>query len=235
MSLQKIVTPVIIEAVQQQFNTTIEKIEFQATRKDFEGDITMVIFPLLKVLKGNPIEIGTKIGTYLVENVAEVEKFNVVAGFLNIVISDDYYLHFFNKIKSNEQFGFVTASANEKAVMVEYSSPNTNKPLHLGHVRNNLLGFSVAQIIKASGKKVYKTQIINDRGIHICKSMLAWMKYGNEETPQSSGLKGDKLVGNFYVKFDQEYKVQINDLMATGKTEDEAKKQGAFWDKDTKK
>ncbi len=225
MSLQKIVTPVIIEAVQQQFNTTIEKIEFQATRKDFEGDITMVIFPLLKVLKGNPIEIGTKIGTYLVENVAEVEKFNVVAGFLNIVISDDYYLHFFNKIKSNEQFGFVTASANEKAVMVEYSSPNTNKPLHLGHVRNNLLGFSVAQIIKASGKKVYKTQIINDRGIHICKSMLAWMKYGNEETPQSSGLKGDKLVGNFYVKFDQEYKVQINDLMATGKTEDEAKKQ----------
>jgi len=217
--------PFIIEAVQQQFNTTIEKIEFQATRKDFEGDITMVIFPLLKVLKGNPIEIGTKIGTYLVENVSEVEKFNVVAGFLNIVISDDYYLHFFNKIKSNEQFGFVTATANEKAVMVEYSSPNTNKPLHLGHVRNNLLGFSVAEIIKASGKKVYKTQIINDRGIHICKSMLAWKKYGNEETPQSSGLKGDKLVGNFYVKFDHEYKVQINDLMAQGKTEDEAKKQ----------
>jgi len=225
MSLQKIIMPFIIEAVQQQFNTTIEKIEFQATRKDFEGDITMVIFPLLKVLKGNPIEIGTKIGTYLVENVSEVEKFNVVAGFLNIVISDDYYLHFFNKIKSNEQFGFVTATANEKAVMVEYSSPNTNKPLHLGHVRNNLLGFSVAEIIKASGKKVYKTQIINDRGIHICKSMLAWKKYGNEETPQSSGLKGDKLVGNFYVKFDHEYKVQINDLMAQGKTEDEAKKQ----------
>jgi arginyl-tRNA synthetase len=185
----------------------------------------MVIFPLLKIIKGNPLEIGTKIGNYLVENVTEVEKFNVVAGFLNIVISDDFYIKFFNGIKSDEQFGFVTAAANEKAVMVEYSSPNTNKPLHLGHVRNNLLGYSVAEIIKASGKKVYKTQIINDRGIHICKSMLAWKKYGNQETPETSGLKGDKLVGNFYVKFDQEYKVQINDLIAQGKTEEEAKKQ----------
>ena len=225
MSLQKILTTGIIGAVQQQFNTIIEKIEFQATRKDFEGDITMVIFPLLKVIKGNPVEIGTKIGTYLVENITEVEKFNVVGGFLNIVISDDYYTKFLNRIQSDEQFGFVTASANEKAVMIEYSSPNTNKPLHLGHIRNNLLGYSVAEIIKASGKKVYKTQIINDRGIHICKSMLAWKKFGNGQTPQSSGLKGDKLVGNFYVAFDKEYKSQINDLIAQGITEDEAKKQ----------
>ena len=225
MSLQEILKPSIQEAIQTIFDTEIEKIEFQATRKDFEGDITMVIFPLLKIIKGNPAEIGTKIGNYLVENVTEVEKFNVVAGFLNIVISDDFYIKFFNGIKSDEQFGFVTAVANGKAVMVEYSSPNTNKPLHLGHVRNNLLGYSVAEIIKASGKKVYKTQIINDRGIHICKSMLAWKKYGNQETPETSGLKGDKLVGNFYVKFDQEYKVQINDLMAQGKTEEEAKKQ----------
>jgi arginyl-tRNA synthetase len=224
MSLQKILTPVIIDAVKQQFNSTIEKIEFQATRKDFEGDITMVTFPLLKVIKGNPVEIGTKIGTYLVEHVAEVEKFNVVAGFLNMVISDDYYIKFFNGIKSDEQFGFLTAATNEKAVMVEYSSPNTNKPLHLGHIRNNLLGYSVAEIIKASGKKVYKTQIINDRGIHICKSMLAWQKYGEGQTPQSSGLKGDKLVGNFYVAFDKEYKSQINELIALGKTEEEAKK-----------
>jgi arginyl-tRNA synthetase len=225
MTLQQILTPAIIEAVQKQFDVTIDKIEFQATRKDFEGDITMVIFPLLKVIKGNPVEIGTKIGTHLVENLAEVEKFNVVAGFLNIVISDDYYLTFFNGIKDNSSYGFVEASSNSKAVMVEYSSPNTNKPLHLGHVRNNLLGYSVAEIIKASGKKVYKTQIINDRGIHICKSMLAWQKYGNGQTPETSGLKGDKLVGNFYVAFDKEYKVQISELMAQGKTEEEAKKQ----------
>ncbi|GAA4042144.1 arginine--tRNA ligase [Flavobacterium chungnamense] len=225
MTLQQILTPAIIEAVQKQFDITIDKIEFQATRKDFEGDITMVIFPLLKVIKGNPVDIGTKIGTHLVENLAEVEKFNVVAGFLNIVISDAYYLTFFNEIKDDNSFGFVAASANSKAVMVEYSSPNTNKPLHLGHVRNNLLGYSVAEIIKASGKKVYKTQIINDRGIHICKSMLAWQKYGNGQTPETSGLKGDKLVGNFYVAFDKEYKVQINELMVQGKTEEEAKKQ----------
>jgi len=225
MTLQQILTPAIIEAVQKQFDITIDKIEFQATRKDFEGDITMVIFPLLKVIKGNPVEIGTKIGTHLVENLAEVEKFNVVAGFLNIVISDAFYLTFFNGIKDNSSYGFVEASSDSKAVMVEYSSPNTNKPLHLGHVRNNLLGYSVAEIIKASGKKVYKTQIINDRGIHICKSMLAWQKYGNGQTPETSGLKGDKLVGNFYVAFDKEYKVQISELMAQGKTEEEAKKQ----------
>lgn len=225
MTLQQILTPAIIEAIQNQFDTTIDKIEFQATRKDFEGDITMVIFPLLKVIKANPVDIGTKIGTHLVENLAEVEKFNVVAGFLNIVISDAYYLIFFDEIKDDTSFGFVEVTPNSKAVMVEYSSPNTNKPLHLGHVRNNLLGYSVAEIVKASGKKVYKTQIINDRGIHICKSMLAWQKYGNGQTPETSGLKGDKLVGNFYVAFDKEYKVQINALMTQGKTEEEAKKQ----------
>ena len=225
MSLQEILNPSIKEAVQKTFDITIEKIEFQATRKDFEGDITMVIFPLLKIIKGNPVEIGTKIGNYLVENVAQVEKFNVVAGFLNIVISDAYYVNFFNEIQSNDKFGFGVASANDKAVMVEYSSPNTNKPLHLGHVRNNLLGYSVAEIIKASGKKVYKTQIINDRGIHICKSMLAWQKFGNGQTPQNSGLKGDKLVGNFYVEFDKVYKTEIAALMAEGKSEEEAKKQ----------
>ena len=225
MSLQEILIPFIKEAVQKTFDVTVEKIEFQATRKDFEGDVTMVIFPLLKLIKGNPVEIGTKIGNYLVENVPQVEKFNVVAGFLNIVISDAYYVSFFNEIFPIEKFGFVATSENERAVMVEYSSPNTNKPLHLGHVRNNLLGYSVAEIIRASGKKVYKTQIINDRGIHICKSMLAWQKYGEGQTPTSTGLKGDKLVGNFYVKFDQEYKVEIAKLMAEGKSEEEAKKQ----------
>ncbi|NNT72115.1 arginine--tRNA ligase [Flavobacterium sp. IMCC34852] len=225
MKLSQILTQHIQVAIQELFNVTVDRVEFQLTRKDFEGDITMVIFPLLKLIKGNPIEIGTKIGEYLVANADEVVRFNVVSGFLNLVVSDVYYLNFFNEIKDKESFGFVSAAPNEKAVMVEYSSPNTNKPLHLGHVRNNLLGYSVAEIIKASGKKVYKTQIINDRGIHICKSMLAWQKFGEGQTPESAGLKGDKLVGNFYVKFDQEYKAQINGLMAQGKTEDEAKKQ----------
>ncbi len=235
MKLSKILTLPIQKAVHQLFDVSIDRVEFQITRKEFEGDITMVIFPLLKVIKGtrggaelsgaNPTEIGTKIGNYLVENVDEIIRFNVVSGFLNIVVSDDYYLTFFNEIKDDKRFGFAVVSPNEKAIMVEYSSPNTNKPLHLGHVRNNLLGYSVAEIIKASGKKVYKTQIINDRGIHICKSMLAWQKFGNGQTPESSSLKGDKLVGNFYVKFDQEYKIQTAELISQGKTEDEAKKQ----------
>ncbi|MDL2143410.1 arginine--tRNA ligase [Flavobacterium tructae] len=225
MSLSQILTPSIQKAIQALFDVTVEKIEFQTTRKEFEGDITMVIFPLLKVIKSNPVELGNKIGNYLVENVSEVARFNVVSGFLNIVIADSYYLNFFNEIKDNTKFGYVTPNPEEKAIMVEYSSPNTNKPLHLGHVRNNLLGYSVAEIIKASGKKVYKTQIINDRGIHICKSMLAWQKFGNGETPESSNLKGDKLVGKYYVEFDKAYKAEISQLMEAGKTEEEAKKQ----------
>jgi arginyl-tRNA synthetase len=225
MLLQEILFEPIKNAVEKLFQITIEKVEFQATKKDFEGDITMVVFPLVKQIKGNPVEIGTKIGEYLVENVTEVSKFNVVAGFLNLVISDEYYVTYFNSIKNDNSYGFVTPTEGEKAVMVEYSSPNTNKPLHLGHIRNNLLGYSVAEIIKASGKKVYKTQIINDRGIHICKSMLAWQKFGNGQSPSSTGLKGDKLVGNFYVEFDKAYKVEIAALMAEGKTEEEAKKQ----------
>ena len=225
MTLPQILTPAIEKAVKALFDVTLDKVEFQTTRKEFEGDITMVIFPLLKVVKSNPVELGNKIGTYLVENIAEVSRFNVVSGFLNIVISDEYYLNFFNEITDDVAFGFVPPKKKKKAVMVEYSSPNTNKPLHLGHVRNNLLGYSVSEIIKASGKKVYKTQIINDRGIHICKSMLAWQKFGNGQTPESTGLKGDKLVGNYYVAFDKAYKEEIAQLMSTGKTEEEAKKQ----------
>ncbi len=224
MSIQEILKPILLKAIQELFDVSIENLEFQSTRKEFEGDVTMVIFPLLKLIKGNPIEIGTKIGNYLMENSSEVIKFNVVAGFLNILISDNYYSNFFNNIKNIENFGFKSTSNSDKAVLVEYSSPNTNKPLHLGHVRNNLLGYSVAEIIKASGKKVYKTQIINDRGIHICKSMLAWLKFGNGQTPESENLKGDKLVGNFYIRFDQEYKAEIATLIAQGKTEEEAKK-----------
>ena len=224
MSLQETLLNYVKQAVKSNFKIELETVEFQATRKEFAGDITVVIFPMLRFVKGNPVQIGEIIGNYLVEHVAEVKAFNVVKGFLNIEISDAYYIRFFNSIKDNKMYGFVSPKAEEKAIMVEYSSPNTNKPLHLGHVRNNLLGYSVAEILKASGKKVYKTQIINDRGIHICKSMLAWKRFGNGETPESSGLKGDKLVGNYYVKFDQEYKKEIQDLISKGSSEDDAKK-----------
>jgi arginyl-tRNA synthetase len=227
MTSHQILTQQIQDAIQELFNLTIETVEFQATRKDFEGDVTMVVFPLVKILKGNPVEIGTKIGTHLVGKNDIVSRFNVVGGFLNLLISDDFYVKFFNSIKDKEDFGFVKTDENTKAIMVEYSSPNTNKPLHLGHIRNILLGYSVAEIIKASGKKAYKTQIVNDRGIHICKSMLAWQKYGEGKTPESTGLKGDKLVGNFYVEFDRNYKKEIAELIAQGKTEDEAKKLAA--------
>lgn len=224
MTLSQILTNHIEKAVNELFGITIDKVELQATRREFEGDITMVIFPLLKLVKSNPVELGNKIGQYLVDNTDIAERFNVVSGFLNIVISDAYYINFFNGIKDNEQYGFGNPKAGDKAIVVEYSSPNTNKPLHLGHVRNNLLGYSVAEILKASGKKVYKTQIINDRGIHICKSMLAWEKFGNGETPESTGMKGDKLVGKYYVEFDKAYKAETNQLMSEGVSEDEAKK-----------
>jgi len=207
------------------YDVAVDSVEFQATNKDFEGDVTVVIFAFLRYIKGNPVEIGTKLGAYLKENVPEVTDFNVVKGFLNLVISDKFFLNAFNKIYKTPNFGLIKPHPAEKAVMVEYSSPNTNKPLHLGHIRNNLLGYSVAEIVKASGKKVYKTQIINDRGIHICKSMLAWQRFGNGQTPESTGLKGDKLVGNYYVAFDKAYKEEIALLIAAGKTEEDAKKQ----------
>ncbi|GAB5401205.1 MAG: arginine--tRNA ligase [Aureisphaera sp.] len=226
MALQDILSEKIKAAVQSLYGASLERVEFQATRREFEGDITVVVFPMLKVVKGNPVQIGESIGTYLVEHVAEVSKFNVVKGFLNLVLSDDYFLNFFTSVSDFATYGKV--EQGDDAMMVEYASPNTNKPLHLGHVRNVLLGYSVAEILKAAGKKVYKTQIINDRGIHICKSMLAWKTYGNGETPESTGLKGDKLVGNYYVKFDKVYKEQIAELMDNGKTEDEAKAQAPF-------
>ncbi|HPE82168.1 MAG TPA: arginine--tRNA ligase, partial [Aequorivita sp.] len=183
MTFQQTLETQIKTAVEKLYGAKLETVELQPTRKDFEGDITAVVFPMLRVVKGNPVQIGEAIGNYLVQHVSEIEKFNVVQGFLNIVLSDSYYLSFFNSVTDFSSFGKVP-QGNE-AVMVEYSSPNTNKPLHLGHVRNVLLGYSVAEIEKAAGKKVYKTQIINDRGIHICKSMLAWKKFGNGETPDS--------------------------------------------------
>ena len=224
MTLQDTLSKLIKEAFKSLYEKELPSVEFQATRKDFEGDITVVVFPMLRVVKMNPEQLGESLGDYLVKHAKEVQGYNVVKGFLNLVISDHFYLDFFSGIKNLETFGYASKTDPE-AVMVEYSSPNTNKPLHLGHIRNNLLGYSVAEILKASGKKVYKTQIINDRGIHICKSMLAWQRYGNGETPESTGLKGDKLVGNYYVKFDAEYKKEISELVDQGIDEEEAKKQ----------
>ncbi len=229
MSIQNLIETKVKEGFLSLYETEIPSVEFQATRKDFEGDITVVVFPLLRYKKGNPVQIGEDLGKYLVENIQEITNYNVVKGFLNLVIDDSFYTNFFNQIATDTTYGFVSPSTDNSSRMVEYSSPNTNKPLHLGHVRNVLLGYSVAEILKASGKKVYKTQIINDRGIHICKSMLAWEKFGNGETPKSTGLKGDKLVGNYYVKFDQEYKKEISDLVASGVSEDDAKKQAPLF------
>lgn len=223
MNLQQILENKTKEGFLSLYNTSLPSVEFQTTRKEFEGDITLVTFPMLRYHKTNPEKLGNDLGEYLATHLEEVEGYNVVKGFLNLVISDTYYINFFRSIKDNALYGFQVPAQDEKAVMVEYASPNTNKPLHLGHIRNVLLGYSVAEILKASGKKVYKTQIINDRGIHICKSMLAWKKFGNGETPESTGLKGDKLVGNYYVKFDQEFKKEVNTLIEQGKTEEEAK------------
>ena len=192
MSIQNRIETAVKKGFLTLYEVEIPSVEFQATRKEFEGDITVVVFPMLRYKKGNPVQIGNDLGNYIVENVTEVIRFNMVKGFLNLVINDALYLESFKSIYTNDTYGFVKPSTNNDAILVEYSSPNTNKPLHLGHVRNNLLGYAVAEIIKASGKQVYKTQIINDRGIHICKSMLAWQKYapngsdGQKETPETT-------------------------------------------------
>ena len=222
MNLQHTITEAVKKAIGEHYEATLDSVEIQPTRKDFEGDLTVVVFPMLRVVKGNPVAIGTAVGEYLVANVEEITAFNVVKGFLNLVVADGYYISLLRNITGDKNYGKVPPSG--KAILVEYSSPNTNKPLHLGHIRNNLLGYSVAEILKAAGHKVYKTQIINDRGIHICKSMVAYEKFGESETPETSGLKGDKLVGNYYVKFDKAYKEEQSYLVAQGKSKEEAEK-----------
>lgn len=217
MTIQETLTPHIQTALHTLYNFETNQVELQPTRKEFEGDITLVIFPYVKQLRKAPDVIANEIGAFLQENVAEITRFNVAKGFLNLVIADSYFLHLFDTIKSQSNYGFSAPNQNEPATMIEYSSPNTNKPLHLGHVRNNLLGYSVAEILKASGKNVIKTQIINDRGIHICKSMLAWQKFGNGETPESSGMKGDKLVGKYYVLFEQAFQKEYTAWLQTEK------------------
>ena len=213
-----------IQAVKELYNTTItaQEVNLQQTRKEFEGQVTIVTFPYTKFSRKSPEQTGQEIGAYLQDHVDQVSGYNIIKGFLNILIADAYWLALYNKTIIKDDFG--VAAPNGKKVMVEYSSPNTNKPLHLGHVRNNLLGYSVAAILEAAGYEVVKANLVNDRGIHICKSMLAWQLFGNGETPHSSGMKGDHLVGKYYVLFDKAYKAQIDDLKAEGKTEEEAKK-----------
>jgi arginyl-tRNA synthetase len=213
-----------VKAVKTLYNTDITEadINLQETRKEFEGQVTIVTFPFTRFSKKSPEQTGTDIGEFLQNEVPEVSGFNVIKGFLNISLADSYWLDQLNNTILTPDFSI--AKPNGKKVMVEYSSPNTNKPLHLGHVRNNLLGFSVSEILAADGYEVIKANLVNDRGIHICKSMLAWQKFGEGETPQSSGLKGDHLVGKYYVIFDKEYKKEIEALKEIGQTEDEAKK-----------
>ena len=216
-------TPILNQFFQSQHNVTIESYEFQSTRKEFEGDLTLVVFPLVPQIKTRPEDLANTLGNYLLNELEAVLNFNVVKGFLNLVLSDAFYVEQFLKILNISNYGHQVINDVSPIVMVEFSSPNTNKPLHLGHIRNNVLGYSVAKILEANGKKVIKTQIINDRGIHICKSMIAWEKFGNQETPSSSDLKGDQLVGKYYVKFDVEYKKEITILIKQGYSEEEAK------------
>ena len=214
------------KAIKELFNADVAEaqLQLQKTKKEFEGSITLVVFPLLRITGKGPEQSGEAIGEWLVANDQTVQSFNVVKGFLNLVLNDAVWIKSFNSILKKDNFGF-NSQASGKTYMVEYSSPNTNKPLHLGHLRNIFLGYSVAEILKANGHHVVKTQIINDRGIHICKSMLAWQRFGEGETPESSGMKGDHLIGKYYVKFDQIYKTQISELVASGKTQEEAEQQ----------
>ncbi|MGK9118780.1 arginine--tRNA ligase [Olivibacter jilunii] len=214
-----------VQAIKDLYQVKVDEksVNLQETRKEFEGQATIVTFPFTKYSKKSPEQTGSEIGDYLVAHAAEIASYNVIKGFLNLSLTDSFWLQLLDTEISKPDFGEIPK--NGKRVMVEYSSPNTNKPLHLGHVRNNLLGFSVAAILEAAGYEVIKTNLVNDRGIHICKSMLAWEKYGKGETPESAGLKGDKLVGNYYVLFDKEYKKEVDLLKAAGKSEEEAKRE----------
>jgi arginyl-tRNA synthetase len=225
-AIEKIFTDQVIKAIEALYGQIVPAslVQVQKTRKDFSGDYTLVVFPLLKTSKKSPEQTGEDIGRFLKDLATFVDRYNVIKGFLNIEISKNYWADFLSECNSNHNYGSVSVSEKSNKVMVEYSSPNTNKPLHLGHVRNNLLGFSISKILENAGNSVIKVNLVNDRGIHICKSMLAWQKFGNGATPESTGIKGDHLVGDYYVRFDKEYKAQINQLMLEGITEDEAKK-----------
>jgi arginyl-tRNA synthetase len=216
----------LAEAVRVLYGTECDpdQIQFQKTSEHFEGDITLVVFPLLKISRISPDVTAQEIGEYMLQQHRDILRFNVMKGFLNLVISDNYYLHYLNSTVQVQQYGIKQPDENAETIMVEYSSPNTNKPLHLGHIRNNLLGYAISNILKASGRKVIMTNLVNDRGIHICKSMLAWQKWGEGETPESAGKKGDHLVGDYYVRFDKEFKAQIKSMVAGGMLQEEVEK-----------
>ena len=224
MNIETTLVQSVVEAIKSLYGAdfSAEKIQLQKTRKEFEGDYTVVVFPLLALSKKKPEDTAQEIGEYLKNNITAISSFNVVKGFLNVAISPSYWVDLLNEINNDEKWGIVPVTENSPLVMVEYSSPNTNKPLHLGHIRNNLLGYALSNIIEANGNKVVKTNIVNDRGIHICKSMLAWQKWGNGETPASSGKKGDHLIGDYYVAFDKHYKAELNELMEKGMSKEEA-------------
>ena len=221
---ETLIITLLNQAIESLYNVPKEPISLQKTRKEFEGDFTFVTFGLSKLAKKSPELIGQELGEFLIKSDKKISVYNVVKGFLNISLSNSFWLTYLNHISINTHIGFKEKESSGRCIMVEYSSPNTNKPLHLGHVRNNVLGYSVAQILKAAGHKVIKTNLVNDRGIHICKSMLAWKKFGNGETPESSGLKGDHLVGKYYVEFDKAYKKEIEALITNGVPKDEAEK-----------
>ena len=224
MGIESQIKASVAKAVQELYGEMIESgsVQLQLTRKDMKGDYTVVVFPLLKASKKNPVVTGNEIGEFLKKDCGDVAQFEVIKGFLNLVLSHSYWVNLLNRISDIENHGMKQADENSPLVMIEYSSPNTNKPLHLGHIRNNLLGFSLSRVVEANGNKVVKTNIVNDRGIHICKSMLAWKKWGDGQTPESTGKKGDHLVGDFYVKFDQEYKKEQKALMDAGQSKEEA-------------
>jgi arginyl-tRNA synthetase len=227
MNIELIIKDQVAAAIASLYGQAVEPapVQVQLTRSEFEGDQTVMVFPFLRISKKSPEVTGAEIGDFLVENVKEVSNYNVVKGFLNLVISNEYWMEQLNAAIADQQYGFVPVTDQSEMVMIEYSSPNTNKPLHLGHIRNNLLGFSLAEVMKANGYKVVKTNIVNDRGVHICKSMVAWLKFGNGETPETHGKKGDHLVGEYYVKFDQQYKSEISELIALGRSEEQAKEE----------
>ncbi len=227
MNIEQMIENAVANALKElySFEPQPGQIQVSNTRKDFEGDITVVVFPFLRFSKKSPEQTAEELGRFLLEHVDLVESFNVIKGFLNLEISKKYWLNVLENAFGNENYGITGESSDSKHVMVEYSSPNTNKPLHLGHIRNNFLGYSIAEILKANGNKVIKTNIVNDRGIHICKSMYAWQQWGNGKTPENSGMKGDHLVGEFYVEFDKHYKAEIADLMEKGMSKEEAENQ----------
>ena len=226
MSIDNIIAQAVAKAVKELYNVEVEasSITPQTTKKEFEGNLTIVVFPWVKAARKSPEAVGTEIGEWLVANEPAVNRFNVIKGFLNIVIEPTFWNSVLNDIEKTENYGLTAATEESPLVMVEYSSPNTNKPLHLGHVRNNLLGYSLSEILKACGNRVVKTNIVNDRGIHICKSMLAWKKWGQGATPESTGKKGDHLIGDFYVLFDKHYKAELNELIEKGMSQEEAEK-----------